>query len=336
MHPQRLEQLLAGFRDRQVLVVGDVMLDEYIWGTTNRISPEAPVMVVDADRHTYTPGGAANVVSNLRALGAHARVIGVVGDDPAGQMLMEELANHQVDHSRLIVDPARPTTTKTRVIARSQQVLRIDHETRAGVSPEVVAQVSAVLEELLPEMDGLIFSDYRKGVLVPPLVERALALAARHNVLVAVNPKPASCPMFRQAALMTLNRVEVEGASGVEVGDLETLRRVGQVLVDGLTVEALVVTWGEEGAVLFQRDQESVHVPAVRVEVYDEAGAGDTTISALTLGRLAGAPWEEAVRLAMYAAAAAVQKVGVATVTPQEVQAIHARTHEMGSVMRDT
>lgn len=328
MHPQRLEQLLAGFRGCQVVVMGDVMLDEYIWGTAQRISPEAPVPVIEVDRRTYAPGGAANVVSNFRALGAQAWLISVVGDDPAGRLLLEKLSHHQVDSSCLIMDPTRPTTTKTRVIARNQQVLRIDHESRVPVSATVVAQMRAALEKLLPEMDGLIFSDYRKGVLVPPLVEQALALATRRRLFVAANPKPSSCSLFRKATLMTLNRREAEEAARREIEDLSALSRVGQHLFRKWELEALVVTWGENGAMLFQQDQEPLHVPAVRVEVYDEAGAGDTTLSALALGHLAGAPWPEAVRLAMYVAAAAVQKVGVAPVTCCEVRAVHARAHE--------
>lgn len=320
MDPQRLQQLLAGFATKRVLVLGDVMLDEYIWGEANRVSPEAPVLVVEVKDKTAVPGGAANVVNNVRALGAKALVIGVIGDDEAGRTLAHQLQQNGVDGSRLVVDPTRPTTTKTRIIAHDQQVLRLDREERKKVSPPYLMQLLAHLDELGPGVDGLLISDYDKGVLVPEVAERVLALARTRGVPLAVNPKPGNVHLFRGSTLIVLNRSEAEATAGQKLPDEASLRSAGLRLREQWAVDALVVTVGAQGSLLFEKDLAPVHIPAVPIVVYDVAGAGDTMISALLLALLSGASFREAATLASYAAAVVVKKVGVATATCEEIR----------------
>jgi len=175
--PERLNEILMAFPGRRVLVVGDVMVDEYIWGTVSRISPEAPVMVVDAQRHTFVPGGAANVVNNIQALGASAKIIGVIGEDEAGQRLAGELGRRGVDVSDLVLDPSRPTTVKTRIIAHGQQVLRVDRERRHPISSDIARRVAALIVREYTDSDAVLISDYNKGVIVARVVEEAIRTA---------------------------------------------------------------------------------------------------------------------------------------------------------------
>jgi len=319
---------LGRFPEQHILVVGDVMLDEYIWGEAERISPEAPVIVVNVQRRTYVPGGAGNVVNNVRALGAKASIIGVVGQDEAGQKLRASLERNGVDGIRLILDPTRPTTVKTRVMAHHQQVVRIDEESRAPVGETVAGELGAALTELMPQVDGVIVSDYAKGVLVPEVVATVLGEAAAYGRLVAVNPKPNHCTLFSGVDLLSLNEVEAETFARQEIEDEDTAEAVGQNILRELGVKGLLLTRGAKGSIIFNPGEPPHHIPVVPVEVYDVAGAGDTTISVALLALLCGANYVEAATLASYAAAAVVRKVGVATVTWEEIQELITGTGE--------
>jgi len=321
--PERLNEILMAFPGRRVLVVGDVMVDEYIWGTVSRISPEAPVMVVDAQRHTFVPGGAANVVNNIQALGASAKIIGVIGEDEAGQRLAGELGRRGVDVSDLVLDPSRPTTVKTRIIAHGQQVLRVDRERRHPISSDIARRVAALIVREYTDSDAVLISDYNKGVIVARVVEEAIRTAKEHGKYLTANPKPPHLSLFKGADVLSLNQSEVEQTTGFAFEEEDKLLQAGHRLRADLELGALVITRGGKGATLFAHDGQAVHIPTVLVEVYDVAGAGDTAISAMTLALCSSATPVEAATIATCAGTAVCRKVGVATVTREEIQEIY-------------
>jgi D-beta-D-heptose 7-phosphate kinase/D-beta-D-heptose 1-phosphate adenosyltransferase len=278
-------------------------------------------MVIEARRESAVPGGAANVVNNLLAFGAEVAVVGVVGDDDAGRMLKRLLEEEGADTSGIVAEPGRPTTRKTRVVAHSQQVLRVDREWTA---PPMLETRDALLrhgKSLMRVAEGAVLSDYDKGMLRDSLSKALIERAGQSGTLVTANPKPANARCFRGADVASLNLSEARAASGnPEFGNWDMARQ-GETLRSDLKVRSLVVTRGAEGLSLWLEDGQHVRVPAHPVEVYDVAGAGDTTISAMTLGLLAGASPEEAAIVANHAAACVVRKVGVATATPEELLA---------------
>lgn len=322
MTRERAQEILEGFKGKKVLIVGDVMLDEYIWGSVNRISPEAPVMVVDADRYTHVPGGAANVVNNICALDGASMVAGVIGDDEGGRALRTALQEKGADTSGLLAVSDRPTTRKTRVIAHSQQVVRIDHERRSRLPEDAAAKLYKLVEQLASTADAILLSDYQKGVLDADLLKACVRLAG--NRPVTGNLKPAALSEHTSLTCLTLNLLEAKVATGVATLDTEDeILAAGKTLLEKTGSANVLVTRGADGLTLFSADAASapMHVPARPVAVYDVAGAGDTVISALTLALASGATPIEAVTLANYAGAEAVKKLGVATVTRAEILA---------------
>jgi len=316
----RYEEILGGFSGCSVLVVGDLMVDEYLRGVARRISPESPVMVVEVEADEFKPGGAANVGANLRALGAHVSMAGVVGDDDIGNQLREELASWKVDIAGIFTDPSRPTTRKTRIVAQNQQVLRVDREQTHPVSEAVSGQILAYARALLGEIDAILISDYRKGVLTPVLAESAIAQARAAGKPLVTNPKPGSAPWLRGASVLSLNQAEAEELSRERLPENDAdLRAFGARLLHELDLETLVITRGSRGLCYWKREGEYRFVSAHKVEVYDTAGAGDTTISAMTLALLCGADTREAAEIANRAGACVVRKSGVATVTVEEL-----------------
>jgi D-beta-D-heptose 7-phosphate kinase/D-beta-D-heptose 1-phosphate adenosyltransferase len=322
LRKDRLIDILNAMPGKRVLVLGDVMLDEYVWGNVKRISPEAPVIVVEVERDSYTPGGAANVVNNLQALGGVSSMIGVVGDDDAGRSLMSCLEQNGVDVSGIVTDASRPTTKKTRIIAHSQQIVRVDRESRKSLSRRALAQVIARLAEQMASIDIVVFSDYDKGMAGRKVTQAVLDLAKQHGKLVLVNPKPSNVRQFKCAAVMSLNQSEIEAATGIAVSDDKSLQRAARRLLNSVQPETLIVTRGPLGMSLFGINGEMETVPAHPVEVYDVAGAGDTVVSVLALALAAGATIGEAAVLANCAGGAVVRKVGVATVTRNEIAAL--------------
>lgn len=325
----RAEELLNAFSGRRIVVVGDVMLDEYIWGQVNRISPEAPVMVVDAQRYSNVPGGAANVVNNLCALGATGSIVGTTGADSHGDELIAALAAEGADVSGIIRLKDRPTTRKTRIIAHSQsvnaQVVRVDHEDRSPLDTESEDALISKLEKLVPHADAVLLSDYQKGVLGARVVQACIAMMQPGQPITG-NLKPVALGALGKphgVTVLTMNVHEASVAVGkVALREDEILGAGVQILQSTASTHVLI-TQGSNGLTLFSRENpnQPVHVPPRQVEVYDSAGAGDTVISTLTLALGSGATPEEAVRLANFAAAETVKKVGVATVTREEILA---------------
>ena len=314
---QRVEQLLDLARDVRVLVVGDLMLDRYVTGAVDRISPEAPVPVVRVEAESSAVGGAANVAHNVAALGARCDLIGVIGTDVGGALLRRELDLLGIGTEALIKAEDRPTTTKTRVLARRQQVVRYDHEVDADVEGEVAAQLVRAVTDLAGVADVIVLEDYNKGVLIPAVIDAVMQAAREHGVPTVVDPKRLRFFGFTGATVFKPNAKELADALG------EPIRPQDPDWMEGvrarLGCEHLLVTLGEHGMALRTGDGEYVQVPAAAREVYDVSGAGDTVTAVLALALGAGASPVDAAILANHAAALEVAKAGVATVTRDEI-----------------
>ncbi len=309
------------FEGRRVLVVGDLMLDEYVWGEVDRISPEAPVQVVSVAGESFTLGGAGNVASNLAALGASVSVVGVIGDGPDGTQLLDRFRELGVDTRGVIRETGRRTTRKTRVIAASQHVVRIDRETRMPVSENTTRRLVDHIAESLPEADIVLLSDYAKGLLTPAFTAKVIEAAKRAGRMILCDPKGTDFGRYRGVTLLTPNRREAALASGVEIEDDESLDRAARKLIATADLRLLLVTLGREGMALFAPGQAAVRIPARSRQVYDVSGAGDTVLSVLGLCLASGLPPAEGARLANVAAGIVVGKVGTATITREELSA---------------
>jgi len=308
-------------RGRTVVVFGDVMLDEFVWGDVTRISPEAPVPVVDIRRESVHLGGAANVLANLRSLGARAAVVGVVGSDRAGERVRAELreAGALDAEEGLIVDVSRPTTVKTRIIAHSQLVVRADRERRAPVEGPLEERIIAALQKLLREADALVVSDYDKGAVTPRVLDAVLPLAEVAGVSALVDPKIRNFDSYRPATLVTPNHHEALRLTNSDDDTDDGMARAARSIRDRLNCRSVLITRGERGMMLLGEDGEPVYVPTAAREVYDVTGAGDTVIATLAASLAAGASLVEAAMLANHAAGIVVGKVGTATASAEEL-----------------
>jgi D-glycero-beta-D-manno-heptose-7-phosphate kinase len=318
----RAHEILNTLADRRVVVLGDVMLDEFVWGDVTRISPEAPVPVVDIRRESVHLGGAANVLANLTALGAKGAVIGVTGDDSAGEKLRGALreCNPEQSDDHLLRDPSRPSTVKTRIIAHSQLVVRADRENRRAINSTIEGQIIQVLKKAIVRADALVISDYDKGVVTPRVLQETLPLAyGRMPVL--VDPKIRNFNSYRPATLVTPNHHEALRMANLEEDSDEGLHQAGRVIKERLSCDAVLITCGDRGMMLLDGRQEPVYVETTAREVYDVTGAGDTVIGTLAAALAAGASILEAAHLANHAAGIVVGKVGTATATRDELLA---------------
>ncbi len=312
-----VSDLLERMRGRRIAVVGDLMLDEWLWGRVRRISPEAPVPVVEVDDHSYTLGGAGNVANNLAALGAKVRTIGIVGDDEAGERVLDMLARLHADTSGVQRVARRPTTQKTRIVAHHQQLVRADRESTAPVNGALAGRLRRSLLELDGEVDGIIISDYGKGLIGLPVTQALRAFS--HRPVIAGDPKPQNLDAFASIDCIAPNAVEAGAAAGVTIASDRDLSRAAAALIKRTGCKYVLITRGEHGMTLFSKSARAFTVPAVARQVYDVSGAGDTVISTLTLALAVGAPIERAVSLATLAAGVVVEKLGTATATAAEI-----------------
>ena len=313
------ERILNRFEKSTVLVIGDIMMDRFIWGKVSRISPEAPVPVVLVEKETFLLGGAANVVNNIHSLGGKVLPCGVVGDDEMGQKVIDELTRLGVETRGIFVEEGRQTTVKTRIVAHQQQVVRIDRETAGPLKPSTLRNLSEFLSERTSNLHGIILSDYGKGLLTKDLIRSTIRKAKETKKFVLVDPKLKNFLHYRGATVITPNTSEASAAAGVGITDVASLNRAGKMLLRRLRCEVLVITRGEEGMAIFEPHQEPFLVPTVAREVYDVTGAGDTVIGTMALALAGGAGAKDAARLANYAAGIVVGKVGTATVTRDEL-----------------
>lgn len=299
----------------RILVIGDVMLDRYWWGTVNRISPEAPVPIVRLERSTIAPGGAANVALNIAGLGAKPLLIGAVGNDADADVLSAELENRGVGASSLLRLNGRPTSVKTRIIAHSQQVVRVDSESSTRLTDEHEQTARSTISKALSDVDIVIVSDYAKGFLTSDLLMHLIGECRRASIKVFVDPKGKDYTKYRGATLLTPNRREAAEACNLEEDGAEMIELAGSRLVSDLDIKAILVTRGEEGMTLFRDGAQPVHLPALARHVYDVTGAGDTVIATLATAVGAGADLEEAAKLANIAAGLVVEQIGTSAIT---------------------
>jgi D-beta-D-heptose 7-phosphate kinase/D-beta-D-heptose 1-phosphate adenosyltransferase len=316
---QRADELLRSASERSIIVYGDVMLDEFVWGDVTRISPEAPVPVVDIRRESVHLGGAANVLANLVALGVRASVVGVIGNDSAAERLRAELKEAGASVDTLIVDESRPTTLKTRIIAHSQLVVRADRERRDPVDEETEERLIEALKKALPEADAFVVSDYDKGAVTPRVLAAILPFAYGRGLPVLVDPKIRNFDSYRPATLVTPNHHEALRLTNLEDHEDEGLKLAAHLIRGRLDCESVLITRGERGMMLLESYHEPVYVKTVAREVYDVTGAGDTVIATLSAALAAGATMLEAAILANHAAGIVVGKVGTATATAEEL-----------------
>ncbi len=311
------QAILNNFKNIRALVAGDLMLDHWVWGTVHRISPEAPVPVVEVERYTYTPGGAANVINNLHCLGAKTSVLGLVGKDDSGRKLKHLLRKNGVDVSGVMTDPERPTTLKTRIIAHSQQVVRADYEKRISITPELGSKFRNWILQA-GKFDLVILSDYDKGMFSDGSLVNIIR--QMEGPLILAGPKPNNLRNFNGMHLVTLNASEAAAASGLTADTEESTIEAGRQLLAQLPdTPHIVITRGSEGMTLISRQGETHSIPALASQVFDVSGAGDTVLGVLGLALASGADLQTALTLASHAAAVVVRKIGTATATPNEI-----------------
>ena len=317
---RELLRTVARFTGRRVLVVGDLMLDQYIRGSVSRISPEAPVPVVRVTGETFIPGGAGNVVSNLAALGAKVSVVGVVGEDEAGRRLLDQFHSKGVDVNGVCVDVDRLTTQKCRVVAERQQALRYDRETTGPLSHATETRLLASLADELSQAEAVILSDYGKGVIGPKLLSRAILGSRRRKIPVTVDPKPEHFRRYKGITCVTPNTAEAWACMHrVPRSGQEALDELGRDILKTLNSRSVLITRGPDGMSLFEAHGKVTHIPTVAREVFDVSGAGDTVISTFTLALAAGAPLVRAAKLSNHAAGIVVAKLGTATTDQKEL-----------------
>jgi D-beta-D-heptose 7-phosphate kinase/D-beta-D-heptose 1-phosphate adenosyltransferase len=311
---KKLLKAIKRFRQARVLVLGDVTLDQFIWGSVRRISPEAPVPVVDVASETSMLGGAANVLHNLIALGGQASICGLVGDDEAGRQVADLLDQLEVNADGIVVCADRPTTVKTRVVAHSQQVVRVDRESKGPVSRMDQERLRRYALDKLPQVDAVIISDYAKGVISRGLLHPLLAACRAEHKVVAVDPKVSNMGLYVGATVITPNHLEAASAARIPVEGHDYAQKAARVLLKKIQAQSVLVTQGELGMTMFTQEEE-VHIPTMAKRVYDVTGAGDTVISTLTLGLVSGLSLVEAAVVANFAAGVVVGEVGTSAVT---------------------
>lgn len=331
----RARELLSAASRARILVLGDLMLDQFLWGRVARISPEAPVPVVEFDRESFIPGGAGNVARNLAHLDIRTELMGVVGRDEAAQKLRELLKEDRIGCSGLLTSEDRMTSIKTRIVAHRQQVVRVDRETRSDLNGSMSNRLIAVLTKALKGADALILCDYAKGVVTQELLDQIRLLCRERGVWLSVDPKPAHRLNLSGLSLLTPNRKEAFELAGLpdEHRGKSPSEDVGLLLVAAklllqLQPALLLITLGEQGLLLCQRNQRPIHIPTVAQEVFDVSGAGDTVIASFTLAIVAGASPVEAAVFSNHAAGVVVGKVGTATVNGEELLASIRRAHQ--------
>ena len=309
------EKIFKNFRNKKILVIGDLVLDRYIWGKVSRISPEAPVPVVEVTKENFLLGGASNVAYNIVSLEGHATVVGIAGRDRAGDVLRNLLDEKGI--GSCLFEDQRPTTVKARVIAHNQQVVRFDKEDKKKVSGKTYKSFIEYIKKAVKEHDAVIISDYKKGIVSSDLVLEVVK-AARPNKFIAVDPKTGHFHCYKGVSLITPNLIEASHGSGVEIKDEKSLIKAGRTLLKKLPCKAVLITRGEEGMSLFEKGN-VIHIPTVARHVYDVTGAGDTVVAAFTLARASGATMKESAIIANHAAGIVVGEVGTAVTTPAKI-----------------
>ena len=314
-----MKKIFNKFKDVRVLVVGDVMLDEYIWGNVTRISPEAPVPIVEVSKTTQTLGGAGNVINNIASFGAKPIICGLVGADSVAGILMTKMSDLGLDIRGLIVDPTRPTTIKRRVMGNDSQIVRLDVENTDKINGDSVKRVLNFLKSSIDDVDIVIISDYNKGVITKEMVVEIVRTAKEKNIKVISDPQKNNFNCHKYVDLITPNLEEASYYCGFKIKDKRTLARAGRKLIVDLKIGSVIITCGEDGMSIFRNSAEVIHVSSTAKKVFDVSGAGDTVISVIALGLVVGLELEDAAKLANIAAGIVVGKRGTSTVSVEEL-----------------
>jgi rfaE bifunctional protein kinase chain/domain len=322
INKERITELLHNLMSKRIAVVGDVMIDRYIWGNVNRISPEAPVPIVEVESESSRLGGAANVAINIASLGAKAELIGIVGDDFSGKEFRSILQQQNASSNGIITDSSRPTTVKTRIIAHHQHIVRIDSEEKRDIGPDIQKKILAVMEENIDSIDGIIIEDYNKGVVVKGLIQEIISLANRKNKIVAIDPKFNNFFEYKNVTVFKPNKKEAEEALGIKIHSETDALAAGKLLLEKLNAENILITRSEKGMSLFEKNGTITHIPTVARKVADVSGAGDTVIATLTAMLVAGATMAEAAILANYAGGIVCGEVGIIAIDPETLQSV--------------
>jgi D-beta-D-heptose 7-phosphate kinase/D-beta-D-heptose 1-phosphate adenosyltransferase len=317
-------EIIAGFSKSGVLVIGDVMVDHFIWGKVSRISPEAPVPVVDVQKDSILLGGCANVLNSIYAMGGKVYVTGIIGADDIGQGLINELRSRKIDTAGIVMEKGRPTTLKTRVVAHGQQVVRFDQESRKPIPKGSTQKILEYVKSLRNKIGAIVVSDYSKGVISKELIEGIKSIVKDSNIFICLDPKRSDFSVYQGVHVITPNHHEAQRAAGMEINNSDDLMLLGEKLLNKFDFKALLVTRGEEGMSLFEKRRKISHTyfPAQAKEIYDVTGAGDTVIGVLALALAASASLKEATCLANHAAGIVVGKVGTATVSQEELKEV--------------
>lgn len=318
---KKLKKTITNFKGKRILVIGDLILDHYIFGAAERISPEAPVPVIWANKENFVGGGAVNVALNLVDLGVKVSLCGVIGDDHFGKALLSLIREKNIDTSLIFTDNSRPTTLKTRIISQHQQVVRLDWESKEFLQLGVNSQILKRLKKDIKIFDGVIIEDYGKGVINPYLVEELVNLSKKNNKIITVDPKEEHFDYYENVTALTPNLKEAETAANMRVRSKDEINLLGEVIIERLKPKALLVTMGDAGMKLFLEGGKIYHIPTYSLEVYDVTGAGDTVIAVFTASLLGGASFIEAAVISNFAASIVVSKVGAATITRRELAA---------------
>jgi D-beta-D-heptose 7-phosphate kinase/D-beta-D-heptose 1-phosphate adenosyltransferase len=327
MNRTELSNSLSKFSKCKLAVLGDVMLDDFDWGQVDRISPEAPVPIVQIKKETWRPGGAANVASNLVALGAQATIFGIVGDDGAGRRLNETLQKEKIGTEGLIIDSGRRTSVKTRIIGHKQQMIRIDRENTEPVDYQRQKAILNTMLKMSDELDGVIVSDYAKGVIVPELLKEVIDKFKSMGKFVSIDPKLKNFPIYKKPTIITPNLKEAESALGRIFESEEDILKGGADLLKQTNSDAILITRSEEGMTLFSKGKEPITIPTQAIKVFDVTGAGDTVIATFSLALAAGCTMPEAVKVSNLAAGVVVGIIGTATATPELVLEHYDKIH---------
>ncbi len=324
------ESFLARMQGHKVLVLGDLMIDQYIWGSVDRVSPEAPVPVVGVKKETLRPGGAANVAGNVVSLGGRAEVCGILGNDQMGRWLAKDLKKRGIGTRGVVMSADRPTTIKTRVLAHNQQMLRFDREVTDPIRREEEEELLEMAAAILPECRAILISDYAKGVVTPNLIRRLVALAHKARIPVCVDPKVKHFSYYQQVTVLTPNLLEASAGAGIIIRTLDDLAKAGRAILKKLDCESLLITRGDQGMTLFTRGGAPQHIPALAREVFDVTGAGDTVVATLALGLAGGLAMVDAAKMANVAAGIVVGEVGTVPVTRAQLRERFAELRAMG------
>jgi D-beta-D-heptose 7-phosphate kinase/D-beta-D-heptose 1-phosphate adenosyltransferase len=313
--------LLPHFSRQKILVIGDIMVDKFVWGKVSRISPEAPVPVVEVSQETHKLGGAGNVANNLNSLGGKVYLVGVIGSDIVGEQLKDDLRETKISVDGIISDQTRPTCIKTRIIASHQQVVRVDKEVKGAFTAEIERKIIDRIESIIPQVQAIIISDYGKGVVTPAVLSRAIQLARKNGTPVTVDPKIEHFLRYKRVSCITPNLSEAfSGMRTLLVDEDKKIIELGNKILRKLNSDSVLITRGEKGMTLFEPGNKITHIPTRAKEVYDVTGAGDTVIATFTLALAARADFVTAAEISNFAAGVVVGKLGTATVSLDELR----------------